>query len=150
MALMIKAGKSLTVFLLIPILIGFIKTFSRTFANLLARMSDLRELSDVHSDHQVRFANQDLHKLYQEIDSEPRPHVNMDLNNTSQFLSAMEFSIQKTHHTLPKPEPVSDPTYRSLEQIEEMCADIADQQNSTETMMETESSVDEELSSTKL
>lgn len=103
----------------------------RTFANLLAKMSDLRELSDLHSDHQVRFANQDLHKLYQELDAEPRPHVNMDLNNTNHFLSAMEFSILKTHHTLPKPEPVADPTYRELEQIEEMCAVLEDQQNST-------------------
>lgn len=87
-------------------------------------MSDLRELSDVHSDHQVRFANQDLQKLYQEIDNEPRPNVNMDLNNTSHFLKAMEFSIEKTHHTLPKPPPVADPAYQSLEQIEQICANL--------------------------
>ena len=61
-------------------------------------MSDLRELSDVHSDHQVRFANQDLHKLYQEIDAEPRPHLNMDLNNTNHFLSAMEFRLDRAFH----------------------------------------------------
>ncbi len=106
-------------------------------------MSDLRELSDVHSDHQVRFANQDLHKLYQEIDTEPRPHLNMDLNNTNHFLSAMEFSILKTHHTLPKAEPVANPTYRSLEQIEEMCADLEDQKNLT-VSMETDSNPMEE------
>ena len=120
--------------------------FLRTFANLLAKMSDLRELSDLHSDHQVRFANQDLHKLYQELDAEPRPHVNMDLNNTSHFLSAMEFSILKTHHTLPKPEPVADPTYRELAQIEEMCAVLEDQQKVTandesQVLMETDSPV---------
>lgn len=101
-------------------------------------MSDLRELSDVHSDHQVRFANQDLHKLYQEIDNEPRPNINMDLNNTSHFLKAMEFSIEKTHHTLPKPPPVADPTYQNLEQIEQMCANLEDNERSpgTDVMMQ--------------
>lgn len=115
-------------------------------------MSDLRELSDLHSDHQVRFANADLSNLYRDIDDQqqhlnaggisplptasvspvptpPAPHVNMDLNSTSHFLSAMEFSISKTHHTLP-PEPaptVVDPALiRSLEQIEEICADLDD------------------------
>lgn len=117
----------------------------RTFANLLAKMSDLRELSDLHSDHQVRFANQELHKLHQEIDTETQPHMNMDLNSTSQFLSAMEFSILKTHHTLPKPQPVTDPTFRNLEQIEEMCADLEDQQNSIETPMETDNPADESI-----
>lgn len=104
----------------------------------------MRELSDLHSDHQVRFANQDLHKLYKEIDAEPRPHVNMDLNTTSHFLSAMEFSILKTHHTLPKPEPVADPTYRNLGQIEEMCAGLEDQHDTSETPMETDAVVDDD------
>ena len=101
-------------------------------------MSDLRELSDVHSDHQVRFANQDLHKLYEEIESQPSPHANMDLNNTNQFLSAMEFSIMKTHHTLPKPQPVANPTYRNLEQIEEMCADLDQEATNQVSPMETD------------
>ena len=114
----------------------------KTFANLLAKMSDLRELSDLHSDHQVRFANQDLQKLYREINNEqsspiptegavltpppqPDPHLNMDLNNTNQFLSAMEFSIRKSHQTLPAdPVPSADPALRQLEQIEEICADL--------------------------
>lgn len=60
----------------------------------------------------------------------------------------MEFSILKTHHTLPKPEPVADPTFRNLERIEEMCADLEDQQNSSETAMETDNPVDETVVST--
>lgn len=100
-------------------------------------MSDLRELSDLHSDHQVRFANTDLFKLYHEIDQPMEaaaaaavpdpPQLNTDLNTTSHFLSAMEFSIRKTHQTLPAdPDPTADPTLRQLAQIEEICADLDD------------------------
>ena len=82
---------------------------------MLSKLSDLSELSDVHSDHQVRFANQELSKLYKEIECVQVPSLNMDLNNTSHFLSAMEFSISKTHQTLP--DVATDPAFKSLEQV---------------------------------
>lgn len=84
---------------------------------MLSKLSDLRELSDVHSDHQVRFANQELSKLYKEIECVQVPSLNMDLNNTSHFLSAMEFSISKTHQTLPDTNVATDPAFKSLEQV---------------------------------
>ena len=45
------------------------------------------------------------------------PSLNMDLNNTSHFLSAMEFSISKTHQTLPDTTVSTDPAFKSLEQV---------------------------------
>jgi len=97
----------------------------RTHTKLLAKMSDLRALSDVHSDHQVRLSMESLKQIYNAVDNPIRPpHLNMNLDNRAEFLSALEFSILKSSNTIKDEPERKDPAFHDLEFIEQICAGL--------------------------
>jgi hypothetical protein len=69
----------------------------RTLARYLSLMSDLREISDMHSEHELRLTNQEILEIHQQVESLPPSSLsfNSNLNDITHFMNALEFSIKK-------------------------------------------------------